>query len=317
VPRMGEASILPALGLAVAAAVRLLPSFSASAGTWVQMHQAWPAMQKISAELAEIEATVVDEKPPASRQPVWFRDRIEVQGVHFSYPGREQALAGVDIEITWGSLTAIVGPSGAGKSTLVDLLCGFYLPCRGKILVDGVDLRQIAMSHWRRQLGVVSQDGFLLSGTIRDNLCLLRPDCPEDLLREIVALVGAERFIRDLPNRYETWVGERGVSLSGGQRQRIALARVLVREPRVLIMDEATSALDVESEKVLLEGLERLRGRLTMLVIAHRLSTVRHADRIYVVNGGKVAESGRHGSLVEQGGLYTTMHRTAEIGLLK
>jgi len=317
VPRMGEASILPALGLAVAAAVRLLPSFSASAGTWVQMNQAWPAMQKISVELAKIEAAVEDEKPASSPQPVWFCDRIEVQDVHFSYPGREQALAGVDLEITRGSVTAIVGPSGAGKSTLVDLLCGFYLPCRGKILVDGVDLRQVAMSHWRRQLGVVSQDGFLLSGTIRDNLCLLRPDCPEDLLREIVALVGAERFIRELPNGYETWVGERGVSLSGGQRQRIALARVLVREPRVLIMDEATSALDVESEKALLEGIELLRGRLTMLVIAHRLSTVRHADRIYVVNGGKVAESGRHKSLVDRGGLYTTMHRTAEIGLLK
>ncbi len=317
VPRIGEASILPALGLAVAATVRLLPSFSSSAGTWVQMQQAWPAMQKISIELAKIEAAVAEDRPTSSQCPVRFSDRIEVRGVHFSYPGREQALAGVDLGIAWGSMTAIIGPSGAGKSTLVDLLCGFYAPNEGQILVDGVDLRQVSMSHWRRQLGVVSQDGFLLSGTIRDNLCLLRPGCPEDLLREIVALVGAERFIRELPKGYETLVGERGVTLSGGQRQRIALARVLIREPRVLILDEATSALDVESEKSLLEGLERLRGRLTMLVIAHRLSTVRHADRIYVVSGGKVVESGQHESLLQRGGLYAAMRRTSEIGLAR
>lgn len=316
-PRLGEASALSAVGLAVVAALRLLPSFSTSAGTWVVIQQAWPAIIRISQELASAESTTGDEACMPARRPVTFQERIQCQDVHFSYPGRDQALAGLDIEIPWGSFVAVVGPSGAGKSTLVDLLCGFYEPDKGEVLVDGVDLRRGALSHWRRQLGVVSQDAFLFSGTIRENLCLLRPDCPELLLQEVVALVGADGFIRGLPQGYETRIGERGLSLSGGQRQRLALARVLVREPRLLILDEATSALDVESEEALQQGLERLRQRLTMLVIAHRLSTVRRADRIYVVGGGKVVESGRHDDLLRSGGLYAGMWRTAEAGLAK
>ncbi len=314
-PQLGEASALSAIGLAVVVALRLLPSFSASAGSWVVIQQAWPLIKRISRELAALETEPFDERPASSLQPVKFVDRIQIQGVHFSYPGRSQTLVGVDLDIPCGAYTAIVGPSGSGKSTLVDLLCGFYVPDEGRIVVDGIDLRDLSMSHWRRQLGVVSQDAFLMSGTIRDNLCLLRPDCPEKLLEELVALVGAERFIRDLPASYDTRIGERGVTLSGGQRQRLALARVLVRGPRLLIMDEATSALDVESEEALQEGLERLRGGLTMLVIAHRLSTIRRADRIYVIDGGKVAETGRHESLLQRGGLYAAMWRTAGIGV--
>ena len=317
VPQSGGSGFFPAIATAVAAALRLLPSLSASAGTWVLMHQAWPSLQKIANEFAKIEVATEQQRPtPNLYHPVLFHDRVEVRGVHFTHPGRERALIGVGLEIAWGSVTAIVGPSGSGKSTLVDLLCGLYEPDKGQIIVDGVDLHQVSMAHWRVQLGVVSQDGFLLSGTIRDNLCLLRPDCPEDILREIVALVGADQFIRELPEGYETRVGERGVTLSGGQRQKIALARVLVREPRLLILDEATSALDVESEMVLLKALERLRGRVTMLIIAHRLSTVQHADRIYVLSGGTVIESGLHEELLLYGGLYAAMRRTSEMGFL-
>lgn len=310
-PRMGEASVLSALGLAVAATIRLLPSFSASASTWVQVQQAWPAMTNIARELARLEGTGGAERTTPAGLPVSFHDRIAVCGVAFSYPDREPALAGVDLEIECGTFTAIVGPSGAGKSTLVDLICGFYDPNAGQITVDGVDLREVSLSSWRRQLGVVLQDGFLLSGTVRDNLCLLRPDCPEDLLLEIVGMVGADTFIRELSDGYDTRVGERGVQLSGGQRQRLALARALLRQPRVLILDEAMSALDLESEEALQNALESLRGRLTMIVIAHRLSTVRRADRIYVLDGGKVVESGQHEALLVSGGLYAAMWRKA------
>jgi len=314
-PRLGEVSALSAIALAVAAALRLLPSFSASAGTWVAIQQAWPAIQRVSRELTLLEGWSCDPKPRESRS-VTFRERITVQGVCFAYPGRESAITDMDLEVVWGSFTAIVGSSGAGKSTLVDLLCGFYEPDKGRILVDGIDLRDIAMSHWRRQLGVVTQDGFLMSGTIRENLCLLSPDCSSERLREAIALVGAEGFIRSLPDGYNTRIGERGATLSGGQRQRLALARVLIREPRVLILDEATSALDVESDEALQEGLERLRGQLTMIVIAHRLSSVRKADQIYVLDKGRVVEVGRHETLLKKEGLYASMHRAAELGLV-
>lgn len=146
-----------------------------------------------------------------------------------------------------------------------------------------------------------------IRGTLRENLCLLRPDCPELHLRKIVAWVGADEFIKELPKGYETWVGERGATLSGGQRQRIALARVLIAEPTVLILDEATSALDVESEQAIKDALDRLHGSITMIVIAHRLSTVRHADCIYVLEGGKVVEGGRHDELIRCGGFYAAM----------
>ncbi len=316
-PKMGETAVLSTLGLAVAAALRVLPTFSASAGTWVLVQQSWPAMEKMAGELAKVESAVVQETVVSGQRQVSCCDRILVQNLHFSYPGREQVLAGVDLEIPCGSFTAIVGPTGSGKSTLIDLLCGFYAPSEGCISVDDVDLRGMSISDWRRQLGVVSQDGFLLSGTIRENLCLLRPDCPEDLLRHTVAMVGADTLIRDLPCGYDTRIGERGLTISGGERQRLALARVLVKEPRVLILDEATSALDVESEEALQDSLERFRGRMTMIVIAHRLSTVRRADRIYVLDSGKVAESGRHDDLVQRGGLYAAMQRTGGKGIAR
>jgi len=315
-PSLGEASVMSSIGLAFAAALRLLPSFSATAGTWVQVQQAMPAMHKIYTEMRHLEEAAETEAvaPRSSRA---FHDRIVVWDVHFAYPGREQALAGVNLEVPRGSFTAIVGPSGSGKSTLVDLLCGFYRPDRGVITVDGVDLTKLDIRGWRRQLGVVAQDSFLLSGTVRENLVLLRPDCPEDLLRNVLRLVGADQCLLDCPDGLETRVGERGLTLSGGQRQRLALARALVREPAVLILDEATSALDVESEEVIKEGLDRLRGTVTLVVIAHRLSTVRQADRVYVLDRGKVVESGRHEALLRHGGLYAAMHRTAEVGLGK
>jgi ABC-type multidrug transport system fused ATPase/permease subunit len=316
-PQLGQSSTLSAIGLAVAAALRLLPSFSATAGTWVAIQQAWPPIRRIARELVLMEHATRQERPVKSKAAVAFRDRINFRDVSFTYPGRERTLTGVTLEIGSGESVAIVGPSGAGKSTLVDLLCGFYQPDHGTILVDGLDLREADISPWRRQLGVVAQDAFLLSGTVRDNLCLLRPDCPQALLTEMVSLVGADRVIRELPDGYATRVGERGLTLSGGQRQRLALARVLLREPRLLILDEATSALDVESEEAILEGLDRMRGRLAMVFIAHRLSAAARADRIYVLDNGKVVESGHHDALVRQDGLYAALWRTTQTSVAR
>jgi ABC-type multidrug transport system fused ATPase/permease subunit len=310
-PTMGEAATVSAAGLAAAAAMRLLPAFSAAAGTWVLMQQAFPATRRIQQELERLEAGLESEARGTTLVSSLKR-RLEVKGVHFTYADRAPALCGVDLSIEAGTFTAIVGPSGSGKSTLMDLLCGIHDPDQGAIEVDGVELRTISKPHWRSLLGVVPQDGFLLSGTLRENLCLLRPDCPEAVMHEAVRAVGADKIIAALPAGYETVIGERGVALSGGQRQRLALARVLIREPGILMLDEATSALDPESDEELFRTLEQFRGRLTVLAIAHRLSSVRHADRIYVMQGGVVAESGTHETLLRQNGIYSAMWRATE-----
>ena len=309
-PRMGQAAIVSAAGLAVVAAMRLLPSFSAAAGTWVQVQRAIPAIRRIGSELERLERTSREPQDlavaPALTRSIAMRD------IQFAYPQRAWALRGVDLTMDAGSFVALVGPSGSGKSTLIDLLCGLHEPDSGSIMVDGVDLRGVSKDSWRKQLGVVPQDGFLLSGTVRENLCLLRPDCPEEVMREAVALVGAERIIAELPSGYDTVVGERGVTLSGGQRQRLALARVLIREPRVLLLDEATSALDAESDDTIFRALQnKYHGRMTIVAVAHRLDSVQKADRIHVMKGGRLVESGDHATLLRAGGVYASLYRAA------
>jgi ABC-type multidrug transport system fused ATPase/permease subunit len=307
-PRIGQAEIMAAAGLAGVAAMRVLPSFSSAAGTWVQVQRAIYAIRRIGAELERMEGAIPE--PGKTSAPPFTRE-IQISDVQFAYPQRAWALKGVDLRIPVGSFVALVGPSGSGKSTLLDLLCGLHDPDQGAIVVDGVDLRSVSKASWRLQLGVVPQDGFLLSGTLRDNLCLLRPDCPEELMREMVALVGAERIVAELPSGYDTVVGERGVTLSGGQRQRLALARVLIREPRLLLLDEATSALDAESDDQIFRALEqRYRGRMTIVAIAHRLASIQRADSIHVLKGGRLVESGDHASLLRAGGVYAALYRT-------
>ncbi len=311
VPALGASAAVADIGLVVAATFRLLPSLSASAGTWVQLQQTWPGLQRIAAELAYLEDGGPRDRP--SGRPATFTDRIDLEDVRFAYPGREQALAGVTLEIPRGAFIGIVGPSGSGKSTIVDLLCAFYQPDRGRIVLDGVELADIDALAWRRTLGVVAQDNFLFSGTLRENLLLLRPTADAAALQRVVSLVGADGFIQDLPEGYDTRLGERGVRLSGGQRQRLALARVLLRSPEVLILDEATSALDVTSDERIFEDLERLRGAITMIVVTHRLSSVRRADHIYVLSDGRVVEHGTHVELLSRDGAYAGMWQAISI----
>jgi ABC-type multidrug transport system fused ATPase/permease subunit len=235
--------------------------------------------------------------------------RLDFDGVHFAYRSDEAVLRGVSFVAEPGKLTALVGPSGSGKTTIVNLILRFYDVERGKIAVDGQDIRQVSRHSLRRHLAYVGQDVFLFRGTIRDNIAFGKPDASEE---EIVAAAKgayAHDFIMTFPRGYETPVGEHGLQLSGGQRQRVAIARALIKDAPIILLDEATAALDSESELAVREAMEHLCQGRTTVAIAHRLHTVSHADRIYVIEDGLVVESGRHEELLRQGGRYAAFYR--------
>ena len=231
---------------------------------------------------------------------------VALEGIDFRYPGRPDVavLTSLSLAIAPGQVVALVGPSGAGKSTIAALLLRFYDPDAGTVRVDGVDLRELDPLWLRQQIGVVAQEPLLFSTSIAENIRYGRPGASDQEIEAAARAANAESFIAQFPDRYQTLVGERGVQLSGGQKQRIAIARALLVDPRILVLDEATSALDAESEHLVREALERLMEGRTTLVIAHRLSTVRGADRVVVLDRGAIVESGRHDELVAQGGLY-------------
>jgi len=205
-------------------------------------------------------------------------------------------------------VVALVGSSGAGKSTAMDLLARFYDPTAGRITLDGVDLREAAVASLRRQLGIVTQETILFHDTVRNNIAYGMRDASDRAVREAAAAAHAHDFIERLPRGYDTLVGERGTQLSGGERQRLAIARALLRNTPILLLDEATSSLDTESERLVQQALERLMHDRTVLVIAHRLSTVQHADRIVVLERGRVAGCGTHAQLLERDGIYRRLH---------
>jgi subfamily B ATP-binding cassette protein MsbA len=246
------------------------------------------------------------ERPDARELPA-FAGELRFEGLSFSY-GTEPVLTGIDLAIRRGETVALVGPSGGGKTTLVNLLPRLYDPTRGRITFDGVDLRDATLASLRRQISLVTQETILFDTTIRGNIAYGRPDAPEDKLRGAARAACADEFIDRLPQGYDTPVGEDASRLSGGQRQRLAIARALYKDAPILILDEATSQLDSESEALVGRALANLMKGRTTLVIAHRLSTVRRADRIVVIERGRIVESGSHGELLTRGGLYRRLH---------
>jgi len=235
--------------------------------------------------------------------------RIEFRDVSFAYRIGQATLDHVSFIVAPGEMVALVGPSGAGKSTIITLLARFYDPTGGEVRIDDRPITGFNVQSGRRQIGIVMQDNILFSGTIAENIRYGRPDANFDEVVAAAKAVNCDEFIRDLRNGYEARVGERGVSLSGGQRQRLAIARVLLRDPRILILDEATSALDSHSERLIQDATEKLMENRTALVIAHRLSTVVNADRILVMDGGRIVDSGRHEELLARPGLYRELYQ--------
>jgi ABC-type multidrug transport system fused ATPase/permease subunit len=253
-----------------------------------------------------------DEVPGRTIRLDRIRGHVEFQNVSFAYDPGKFVLRDISFESDPGTVTALVGPSGAGKSTIIGLIAAFYTPTSGRVLVDGVDLAQVRLDSYRTQLGVVLQESFLFDGTIRENVAFSRPDATEEELLAACRIARVDEFAETFVKRYETVVGERGVKLSGGQKQRVSIARAILADPRILILDEATSSLDSESEAMIQEGLRYLMRGRTTFVIAHRLSTVRRADQILVVEAGQIIEHGRHESLYAASGryfdLYTKQH---------
>ena len=277
----------------------------------LRMVDAWDTLQDVRNAVERLN-DVFDARPeePDNRALVHLTrldGRITFDDVSFKYTRSQDkpTLAAVSVEIEPGQKVALVGRSGSGKTTVSKLVLGLYLPNTGRVLIDGHDIRILSRHALRRRIGVVPQEIFLFSGTIRDNIALGDPDSPFDQVVRAAKLAGAHEFISSMGMGYESKVGERGMTLSGGQRQRVALARALLHQPDVLILDEATAALDTESERAIQRSLDEASQGRTTIIIAHRLSTVRNDDRILVLDGGAIVEDGTHDDLLARGGLYT------------
>lgn len=278
------------------------------AGVYTRLQKTIGASENLLMLLDEPTEEIAEEYIPDPSHVL--NGRITFDRVEFRYPSREEVvvLRDVSFEIDAGQQIALVGPSGAGKSTIASLLLKFYSPVSGRILFDGRDSNSFPVTALRAQMAVVMQDVFLFGGTIRENISYGKAGATEQEITDAAIQANAWDFIRTFPDKLDTIVGERGVQLSGGQRQRIAIARAVLKNPKILILDEATSSLDSESERLVQEALEKLLQGRTSLVIAHRLSTVRNADRIIVINEGKIVEQGTHSELISNGnGLYRTL----------
>jgi ATP-binding cassette subfamily B protein len=259
-------------------------------------------------EVLDTNPEITDISQPVRLEPV--EGRVTFENVSFAYDGVRQVLRGVSFDAAPGEMIGLVGPSGAGKTTVTNLIVRFYETSAGRILIDGVDIRSLDRGHFRRQVGMVLQDPHLFCGTIVENI---RYGCPDASVAQVIdaaRAANAHDFVCKLPNGYDTIVGERGHTLSGGERQRVSIARAILSDPRILILDEATSSVDTETEQKIQEALERLVKGRTVFAIAHRLSTLRRATRLFVIEEGRITEQGTHAELLaNEQGTYTKLHR--------
>ncbi len=289
----------------VTAALLLIDPIAHVTSNYNEFRQGEASVDRIF-ELMAIQPTVVEKSDATVLAPV--TGKVEYCNVSFAYKADERVLQNVSFLVQPGEAIALVGASGSGKTTLVNLLPRFYDPQDGQILIDGVDIQNVTLKSLRRQIGIVPQETILFSGTIAQNIAFGQKDFDLKAVQAAAEIANAHQFITQFSQGYHTWVGERGVNLSGGQRQRIAIARAILLNPSILILDEATSALDSESEALVQEALERIMQDRTVFVIAHRLATVRRADRILVVEKGQIVESGTHQELLERGDRYARFY---------
>lgn len=266
--------------------------------------------QTSGARIFEIIDTVseIEEKPGAPALE-GVRGHVRYEDVSFSYSRRAPVVHDIDIDARPGEMVAILGPTGSGKSTLLNLLPRFYDSTGGRITIDGVDIKEVSLESLRRHVGVVLQEAFLFTASIRDNIAYGKPGATDEEIVEAAKVAQVHDFIMSLPEQYETWVGERGMTLSGGQKQRVAIARMLLLDPKILVLDDSTSAVDMETEYLIQQALAHLMVGRTSFVIAHRLRTVKQADQILVVDQGRIVQRGRHDELVHQAGLYRDIYR--------
>jgi ATP-binding cassette subfamily B protein len=289
-------------------AVMVAGSTAALSEIWGELQRAAGATERM-VELLNADDTVLDPASPLA--PGQITGAVGFDNVVFHYPSRPEtaALNGVSFDVRPGETVALVGPSGAGKTTIIQLILRFFDPGQGTIRIDGTDLRDMARADFRQGIALVPQDPVIFATSARENIRFGRPGATDAEVEAAARAAAAHEFLTDLPKGYDTYVGERGVMLSGGQKQRIAIARAILRDAPILLLDEATSALDAESERAVQDAVDRLSAGRTTLIVAHRLATVKKADRILVFDRGRIVAEGTHESLVAEGGLYARLAR--------